>query len=169
MAKRHERTFARRQAVQLLYQMEILDVSPARLFSDEAHFVDQAQPPAYTVSLLEGTVREIDWIDDMLIEYSENWALDRMPAVDRAILRLACYEMAFVDEVPVSVAINEAVELAKDFGGQDDSPRFVNGVLGRIAKHLEEQAPQAAEAEDAPEQAPDAEDSADGYSSGEEA
>ena len=69
-----------------------------------------------------------------------------MPIVDRCILRLATYEMLFVDEVPVSVAINEAVELAKDFGGEDESPRFVNGVLGRIARQLEEDAkdPEAA-------------------------
>lgn len=63
-----------------------------------------------------------------------------MPIVDRSILRLAAYEMMYVDDVPVSVSINEAVELAKDFGGEDESPRFVNGVLGRIAKRLEDAA-----------------------------
>ena len=57
-----------------------------------------------------------------------------MPVVDRAILRIAVYEMLYVDEVPVSVAINEAVELAKMYGGEDESSRFVNGVLGRIAR-----------------------------------
>ena len=60
-----------------------------------------------------------------------------MPIVDRSILRLAVYEMMFVGEVPTSVCINEAIELAKDFGGEDESPRFVNGVLGRIARRLE--------------------------------
>ena len=85
-------------------------------------------------------------IDVRLNSTSENWKLNRMPIVDRCILRLATYEMLFVDEVPVSVAINEAVELAKDFGGEDESPRFVNGVLGRIARQLEEDAkdPEAA-------------------------
>ena len=61
-----------------------------------------------------------------------------MPIVDRSILRLAAYEIMFVEDVPTSVAINEAVELAKDFGGEDDSPRFVNGVLGRIAKDIDD-------------------------------
>ena len=60
-----------------------------------------------------------------------------MPIVDRSILRLATYEMMYVEDVPTSVSINEAVELAKDFGGEDESPRFVNGVLGRIAKRLD--------------------------------
>ena len=60
-----------------------------------------------------------------------------MPVVDRAILRLAVYEMTYVDEVPVSVTINEAVELAKAYGGEDDSSRFVNGVLGRIAAGID--------------------------------
>ena len=60
-----------------------------------------------------------------------------MPVVDRALLRLAVYEIVYVDDVPVSVAINEAVELAKAYGGEDESSRFVNGVLGRIARTLE--------------------------------
>ena len=60
-----------------------------------------------------------------------------MPVVDRALLRLAVYEMVYVDDVPVSVAINEAVELAKIYGGEDESSRFVNGVLGRIARTME--------------------------------
>lgn len=68
---------------------------------------------------------------------SENWSLARMPIVDRSILRLATFEMMYIDDVPTSVTINEAVELAKDFGGEDESHRFVNGILGRIAKMLE--------------------------------
>ena len=77
---------------------------------------------------------------------SENWALARMPIVDRSILRLATYEMMYVDDVPTSVTINEAVELAKDFGGEDESPRFVNGVLGRIARSMEGDGAGAADA-----------------------
>ena len=94
----------------------------------------------------EGVDEKMLPIDVRLNSTSENWKLNRMPIVDRCILRLATYEMLFVDEVPVSVAINEAVELAKDFGGEDESPRFVNGVLGRIARQLEEDAkdPEAA-------------------------
>ena len=100
----------------------------------------------YAIGLIEGVDEKMLPIDVRLNSTSENWKLNRMPIVDRCILRLATYEMLFVDEVPVSVAINEAVELAKDFGGEDESPRFVNGVLGRIARQLEEDAkdPEAA-------------------------
>jgi len=94
---------------------------------------------------------------------SENWAVERMPIVDRMILRVAVFEMVYCDQVPVSVSINEAVELAKAFGGEDDSPRFVNGVLGRIARSMAE-APELAVA-DAEEDEPEASD--DGAAEGE--
>ena len=72
-----------------------------------------------------------------------------MPVVDRAILRLATYEMLYVDTVPISVTISEAVELAKAYGGEDESSRFVNGVLGRIALKLEAEAAAGAAADGA--------------------
>jgi N utilization substance protein B len=74
----------------------------------------------------------------MITSTSENWSLERMPLVDLNILRLATFEMLYLDDVPQSVSINEAVELAKNFGGEDDSSRFVNGVLGRIAVIIEQ-------------------------------
>ena len=138
MAKRHERTYARKQAIQVLYQAEILDVPPASLLQEEASFIDGAKPSKYAQQLIGGVQEARAAIDSLLEEYSENWTVERMPSLDRAVLRLACYEMACVDEVPVSVAINEAVDLAKEFGGEDESHRFVNGVLGRIADYLEE-------------------------------
>ena len=137
-AKRHERTYARKQAIQVLYQAEILESMPTSLLESDNSFIDGARQSEYAARVINGVSDKCVTIDRMLGEYSENWAVDRMPAVDRAILRLACYEMAYVDEVPVSVAINEAVDLAKEFGGEDESPRFVNGVLGRIADYLEE-------------------------------
>ena len=71
-------------------------------------------------------------IDDLLVEHAEGWTLPRMPAVDRAILRIAVYELIWSDDVPTAVAVDEAVELAKSLS-TDNSPRFVNGVLGPIA------------------------------------
>lgn len=137
-AKRHERTYARKQAIQVLYQAEILDTPATGLLDDDASFIDGAKPSSYADLLVRGVDEHTKAIDDVLERYSENWAVGRMPSLDRAILRLAAYEMAHVDEVPISVSINEAVELAKEFGGEDESPRFVNGVLGRIADYLEE-------------------------------
>jgi len=92
----------------------------------------------FTRMLLLGTSSHIEEVDNLIGQTSENWSLERMPLVDKSILRLATFEILHVDDVPYSVSINEAVELAKDFGGEDDSSRFVNGVLGRIADYLEE-------------------------------
>lgn len=134
MARRHERTLARRVALQVIYASEIAEMSPVDLESSGAILEECGAYTEYARRLAEGVDAHLDEIDDWLDEASENWRLDRMPAVDRSLLRLATFEMLYVDEVPLSVSINEAVELAKEFGGADESPRFVNGVLGRIAK-----------------------------------
>lgn len=144
-AKRHERTRARREALQVLYSSEITDESPAAIAEGSNRLGDGGPLPEYALMLVRGVEAHRCAIDKHLAATSENWSLMRMPIVDRSILRLAVYEMAYVDDVPTSVAINEAVELAKDFGGEDESPRFVNGVLGRIAKRLEEEAEGPAE------------------------
>ena len=130
MAKRHERTHARRCALQVLYTSEIQGAYPSVVASSERFLSEDGDLPDYAQKLIEGVEAHQIEIDRMLTSTSENWALARMPIVDRSILRLATFEMAYMDDVPVSVTINEAVELAKDFGGEDESPRFVNGVLG---------------------------------------
>ena len=89
-----------------------------------------------------------------------------MPIVDRSILRLATFEMMYIDDVPTSVTINEAVELAKDFGGEDESHRFVNGILGRIAKMLEGEEDEGAESEGDPEVPADGDTASDDPSQG---
>ena len=146
-SRRHERTAARQSALQVLYTSEIKGICPSDLLDSGLVLEDDGKSLSdYAIGLIEGVDEKMLPIDVRLNSTSENWKLNRMPIVDRCILRLATYEMLFVDEVPVSVAINEAVELAKDFGGEDESPRFVNGVLGRIARQLEEDAkdPEAA-------------------------
>lgn len=134
--KRHERNRARRRTIQLLYTSEIHQEKPSVLLVSQCT-LDEEPFPAYGRMLIEGIEAHQAHIDAELSATSENWSLARMPIVDRSILRLAVFEMIYVDDVPLSVSINEAVELAREFGGADDSPRFVNGVLGRIAKHLE--------------------------------
>lgn len=91
----------------------------------------------YIKDKFEAIVKKVPEIDIELNEKTTGWKTTRMSKVDLTILRLAVYEMKWDADVPEGVAINEAVELAKDFGGEDESPRFVNGVLGRIAKRLE--------------------------------
>ena len=135
--QQHDRSEGRRLAVQVLYQSEILEEDPAKII-DGGQLASETQLlTKYARRLIEGATNNKDAIDAQIVEASENWALDRMPIVDRSLLRMAAYEMQFVDEVPISVSINEAVNLAKEFGGED-SPRFVNGILGRIATKLEE-------------------------------
>ncbi|MCI8469390.1 MAG: transcription antitermination factor NusB [Eggerthellaceae bacterium] len=137
MSKRHERISGRRSAVQVLYTSEIQGRPASELLDEGCCLSEDGPLPEYAVTLARGVEERCADIDACLEATSENWAVARMPIVDRSILRLAAYEMIYVADVPVSVAINEAVELAKEFGGEDESPRFVNGVLGRIAKSLE--------------------------------
>ena len=136
-AKRHERTSARRAALQVLYTSEITDESPAAIAEGDRRLEEDGPLPEYALMLVRGVESHRIAIDNHLAATSENWSLARMPIVDRSILRLATFEMMYIDDVPTSVTINEAVELAKDFGGEDESHRFVNGILGRIAKMLE--------------------------------
>ncbi len=144
VAKRHERTPARRMAVQMLYTSEIHGVAPSKLLAEGSCMSFGSEDDAdetlsdYALAMIQGVEDHQADIDHRLEAISDNWAISRMPIVDRSILRLATYEMIYVDDVPISVSINEAVELAKTFGGEDESPRFVNGILGRIAISLEE-------------------------------
>jgi N utilization substance protein B len=88
----------------------------------------------YAIELIDGIEEKRAEIDKLIDEASTNWSIERMPIMDLAVLRIALYEMLYVDSVPVSVAIDEAVELAKYFGGDEDSPKFINGLLGHIAR-----------------------------------
>jgi N utilization substance protein B len=85
------------------------------------------------VELVEGVTGRLADIDRVLSDHSEGWTVERMPPVDRAVLRLALYELLWRDDVPDAVVIDEAVELAKALS-TDESPRFVNGVLGRVLR-----------------------------------
>jgi transcription antitermination protein NusB len=87
--------------------------------------------PEYAGELVRGVQAHREQIDELLATYAEGWTLDRMPAVDRNILRIGAYELLWADDVPDGVAINEAVELAKDLS-TDGSPAFVNGLLARL-------------------------------------
>jgi N utilization substance protein B len=128
-----ERTRARRQALQILYQREITEQSVRTILTDRSYSDEDGEPSDYCRELALGTEAHLEAIDAEIESTSQHWALMRMPFVDRNILRLAVYEIRFEPDVPDSVAINEAVEMAKAYG-TDDSPKFVNGVLGRIAE-----------------------------------
>jgi len=128
-----ERRKARHQALHILYQREITDEALSRILSDGSYSVEDGEPTDFCRQLVLGVESHQGRIDATIEDISENWSLMRMPLVDRNILRLAVFEMLYLDEVPDSVSINEAVEMAKVYGGEDSS-KFVNGILGRLAE-----------------------------------
>jgi N utilization substance protein B len=125
------RSKARKRALDILFEGDLRGADPVGILAER---LAEGSPPVreYAADLVEGVGAHRARIDEILASYAEGWTLERMPAVDRAILRLAVFELLWRDDVPDAVAIDEAVELAKSLS-TDESPRFVNGVLGRIA------------------------------------
>ncbi len=125
---------AREVALQVLFQVDVGKVRPERaLIFTFNEFQITGETAAYARALVEGALAHLEEIDSLLRKYATDWDLPRMANVDRNILRLALFEMLYSREVPVNVAIDEALELAKTFS-TDDAPRFINGILGRIAR-----------------------------------
>ncbi|WP_051580159.1 transcription antitermination factor NusB [Pseudonocardia acaciae] len=126
------RTKARKRALDILFESEARGADPLEVLAERRATEDAPPVSDYAALLVEGVTGQRERIDQLLAEHSEGWSVARMPAVDRALLRIALYELLWVDEIDDPVAITEAVELARTLS-TDDSPRFVNGVLGRIA------------------------------------
>ncbi|WP_457255519.1 transcription antitermination factor NusB [Pedococcus sp. P5_B7] len=128
------RSKARKRAIDLLFEAENRGMNARDLLAERlAKPVTEVPLNQYTSDLVEGVVAHWNDINELLSTYSQGWTLERMPSVDRAILRLGAFEVLYATEVPESVAIAEAVELAKSLS-TDDSPKFVNGLLGRLAE-----------------------------------
>jgi N utilization substance protein B len=128
-----ERRKARHQALHILYQREITEEALSRILSDGTWGADDGDPSEFCRQLLLGVESHQASIDALIEKTSEHWVLSRMPLVDRNILRVAVFELLYLEDVPDSVSINEAVEMAKVYGGEDSS-KFVNGILGRLAE-----------------------------------
>ncbi len=126
------RSKARKRAVDILYEADLRGTDALVTLAER---VGLATPPVngYTVELVEGVVANRVRIDEILAGYAEGWTIERMPGVDRAVLRLGIYELLWRSDVPVAVAIDEAVELVKSLS-TEESPRFVNGVLARVLR-----------------------------------
>jgi N utilization substance protein B len=124
------RSKARKRALDVLYESEVRGLPVGGTLADR---VADNDPPVneFTVALVEGVSEHIDSIDDLLSTHSVGWSLDRMPAVDRNILRIGVYELLFDEQVPDVVAVSEAVSMARDLS-TDESPAFVNGLLARL-------------------------------------
>ncbi len=130
------RSKARKRALDVLFAAEARDVSPNDLL-DQAIAEGDAPTNAYTVTLVRGVAAQRERIDGLLSKYSKEWSLERMPAVDRNVLRLGVWELLYADDVPDAVAVSEAVALVRDLS-TDESPQFVNGVLGAIERDKSE-------------------------------
>lgn len=128
------RTKARKRAVDLLFEAESRGVNAGELARERGERpVTPAPLNPYTVTAVQGVVEHWAEINEALTTYSQGWSLERMPDVDRAILRLGAWEILFAEDVPDGVAVSEAVALATELS-TDESPRFVNGLLGRIVE-----------------------------------
>lgn len=123
---------ARERALSLCYELDV------RGFSVDELLAGLPVPPdPYAVELVRGVEDHGEEIDALIRKFADRWSLERMPVIDRNLARIATFELAHRPEIPVAVAISEAVELAKRYS-TDDSGRFVNGVLGRIAEEVRE-------------------------------
>ena len=125
---------SRELALQALYQGEQAGQNGLLVFEEFcAHFQVKKKSIPYAKKLLDGVQEKADAINQLISKYAENWRLERMSVIDRNILRLAVYEVHYQDDVPISVAINEAVEIAKRYSTDDSGP-FINGILDSMAK-----------------------------------
>ena len=130
------RTKARKRAVDAVFAADLRKISPLALLDETAELVADRQNQdeifGYARDIVNGIIEKNEEIDELLDTYSQGWSLDRMPNLDRAILRVATWEILFNEDVPDAVAINEAVELAKELS-TDESGSFINGLLSRIS------------------------------------
>ncbi len=145
------RRIARRLALDVLYEAEIRSSLPLETFAEREAFGwyvdpsadDESESPeeptdevvAYARRLVTGVQTHHADVDELIVRYADRWAIERMPVIDRNLLRMALFEIMWEEEIPVPVAINEAVELAKGLS-TEDSGRFINGLLGRIVEEL---------------------------------
>ena len=128
------RSKARKRALDVLFEADQRRTDPRELLA--ARLLEpgtEASLPQYSVDLVEGVLDQQERIDELIETYAHGWSLERMPAVDRAVLRIGTWEILYNDDVPDAVAVDEAVELARALS-TDDSPTFVNGLLGRLVE-----------------------------------
>ncbi len=149
MGNKDTRRQTRECAMQLIYEMEVQKdfsdemqssflalLQQLRDYDDQRDWDKDASYPiekSYFSKVMEAVTSNLPEIDELITSSMDNWKIDRISKVDLAVLRLSAAEIKYLDEIPDSVSINEAIELAKKFGSED-SGKFVNGVLGRVAK-----------------------------------
>ncbi len=121
---------ARRRALEILFEAEQRKTTPLEALQRRRTYTEQTINP-YTTQILDGVITHQEQIDELLAQYAHGWTMERMLAVDKSILRLGTWELLFNTEMPDGAAVNEAVNMAREYSN-DDSPGYVNGVLGRL-------------------------------------
>ncbi|WP_096153475.1 MULTISPECIES: transcription antitermination factor NusB [Bacillus] len=129
-----KRSEAREKALQAVFQIDLSEIDPKEAIENVLENSSKKEDP-FLLQLVLGTVENMSDIDVMITDHLENWTLNRLGAVDRTILRIAVYEIMYEDEIPVSVSMDEAIELAKKFG-DDKSSKFINAVLSKVKDAL---------------------------------
>ncbi|MGM9570599.1 MAG: transcription antitermination factor NusB [bacterium] len=130
-----KRRLARELVLKTLFQIDLGKVDTALALETVLEEEDNTWIKEFVRSLVKGTGEHQEKIDQLIEQYSTDWKLDRMAAVDRNLLRLAIYEILYMPDIPSAVSINEAVELAKVYGS-DESAKFVNGILGNLVRQI---------------------------------
>ena len=127
---------AREEAVILLYQSDLLEKDIEKLIADETALDREIND--FTSDIVRGVTINAKEIDTLIKRIVENWTLERIAIIDRNIIRVAIYEMLYKNEIPLKVSVDEAIEIAKELGQKEDTPKFVNGVLGKILIEIQQ-------------------------------
>lgn len=128
-----KRRMAREKALQALFQIDMSDIDPKEAIE---HALEEVPSDPYLEGLVFGVLEHQEEIDQLITAQLEKWSLERLANVDRSVLRIAIFEMKYCsEEVPVNVILDEAIEIAKLYG-DDQSSRFINGVLANIKQHM---------------------------------
>ena len=125
---------AREKAVILLYQKDLLKKSPEEIVENDQLVGKKFDE--FSLKLINGVTDNLKEIDGIIKATVQNWSLDRIAVIDRNILRLAIYEMIHEDDIPLKVSVDEAIEIAKSLGQKPDTPKFINGVLGKFLNDI---------------------------------
>jgi N utilization substance protein B len=131
---RTARRKSRENAVILLYQADLLEKDIEKII--ENNRLAGKKYDSFTLKIARGVSKNKEKIDKILMDTVENWTLDRIAIVDRNILRVAVYEMLYEEDIPLKVSVDEAIEIAKVLGQKEDTPKFINGVLGKILSNI---------------------------------
>jgi len=125
---------AREKAIILLYQMDLLKKSPEEIVEND--LLVGKKFDEFSLILINGVTDNLKEIDDIIRNTVQNWSLDRIAVIDRNILRVAIYEMIHEDDIPLKVSVDEAIEIAKNLGQKPDTPKFINGILGKFLNKI---------------------------------